>query len=56
MKVPQHTIIKSELSCKASEELQEEVEKELQQAKASEESHPDIIELLSKNENTEELQ
>ncbi len=55
MKVPQHTIIKSELSCKASEELQEEVEQELQKAKASEESHPDITELLSKNENTKEL-
>jgi len=57
MKVPQHTIKSAVVKTTASEELQAEVEKELEQsASAAEEGtpEPDITEFLS-DENSEQL-
>ncbi len=57
MKVPQHTIKSAVVKTTASEELQAEVEKELEQsAQAAEEGtpEPDITEFLS-DENSEQL-
>jgi len=47
MKVPQHQIANSTLRTVASEELQEEIEKELQTARASKKATPSISKLLA---------
>tara|TARA_R100000664_G_C2686100_1_gene92072 strand:+ start:153 stop:335 length:183 start_codon:yes stop_codon:yes gene_type:complete len=54
MKVPQHQITNSTLRTVASEELQEEVEKELQTAKASKKPTPSLSKLLATSNKEEE--
>ena len=54
MKVPQHQIANSTLKTVASEELQEEVEQELQTAKASKGPTPDMSDLLATSSEDDE--
>ena len=57
MKVPQHDIKSSVLKAVAAEDLEEEVKKEIETAKASQEDAPNIQDLLTfDNEDSEELQ